>query len=155
MNKYKVLGLGTNIGDRIENLNLSIQILKENNIEIIKKSSVYETEPVDCKDKEWFLNQVIIVKTDKTVFQTRKICKDIEQEMGRKSSYKNSPRIIDIDILLWENDVIEEKDFLIPHTRMCGRKFVMIPLMEVIPDLKLLLWIINNIHNQKIKKYEK
>jgi 2-amino-4-hydroxy-6-hydroxymethyldihydropteridine diphosphokinase len=154
MNKYKVLGLGSNVGNRKENLLGAIQALEDYGIHITKESSVYETEPVDCRDKDWFLNQVVCIETDLMPYECLMVCKRIEAEMGRAESYRNAPRIIDIDLLLWEELVMDEQDLTIPHMRIYGRKFVLIPLLEVIQDFPVLEWLVSTIHGQNIRKYK-
>ena len=154
MNKHKALGLGSNVGDRKENLLEAIRLLGNYGVCIIKKSSVYETEPVDCTDECWFLNQVVFVKTDLTPRECLRVCKRIEAEMGRKHSYRNAPRVIDIDLLLWEEIILKNRELAIPHKSIHGRKFVLIPLLEIAEGLEILEWLVYTIHDQGIRKYE-
>lgn len=154
MNRHKVLGLGSNVGNRKENLQNAIKALEQYGVHISKASSLYETEPVGCIDETWFLNMVVCMKTDLSPHECLKVCKRIEIDSGRARSYRNAPRTIDIDILLWEGLINNEEELTIPHPRMFGRKFVLIPLLEVIPDPLLLEWLIRVSHGQAIRKYE-
>jgi 2-amino-4-hydroxy-6-hydroxymethyldihydropteridine diphosphokinase len=128
------LGLGSNIGDRIKNLKRAIELLKERNVEIIKSSSIYCTQPVDYLNQRWFYNLAIEVITELKPLQLLKSIKIIEREMGRKYYVEKGPRIIDIDILLAENMVVNTSKLKIPHPRMHLRNFVLIPLAEISPD---------------------
>ena len=128
------LSLGSNVGDRIKNLKRAIELLKERNVEIIKSSSIYYTQPVDYLNQRWFYNLAIEVITELKPLQLLKSIKVIEKEMGRKCYVEKGPRIIDIDILLAENMVVNTSKLTIPHPRMHLRNFVLIPLAEISPD---------------------
>ncbi|MEK7642802.1 MAG: 2-amino-4-hydroxy-6-hydroxymethyldihydropteridine diphosphokinase [Patescibacteria group bacterium] len=155
MNKHKALGLGSNVGDRAKNLQRATQMLEDSGVHVIKRSSIYETEPVDCRDEGWFLNQVVFIETGLTPRECFRGCKKIEAKMGRQYSYRNAPRIIDIDLLLWNEVILNDKDLVVPHKSIHGRKFVLIPLLEIAEDIKILEWLVYAIQGQKIKKYEK
>lgn len=132
------LSLGSNIGDREEYLSSAIQNLKSNsNITIINQSKIYETEPWPNKDdQDWFLNQVIKIKTTLDPMELLGITQNIEKQMGRESKGDLSDRTIDIDILLFGDEVINLSDLQIPHKHMDDRQFVLIPLIELDSNLK-------------------
>jgi len=128
------LGLGSNLGEREENLRqaltrLSVKVNPE------KVSSVYETEPVGYEEQPLFLNLVCRVTTNLTPEELLHLAKDIETKMGRVPSFPNAPRIIDIDILFYEDKIMDTLNFTIPHPRLQERAFVLIPLAEIAPDL--------------------
>jgi 2-amino-4-hydroxy-6-hydroxymethyldihydropteridine diphosphokinase len=128
------LGLGTNLGDTEKNLEQALRRLSKN-ITILKKSSVYETEPVGFKDQPWFLNMVIEAETDLSPSELLGVTQGIERDMKRVKTIVNGPRIIDIDILLYGGERIDAAGLKIPHPRMRERAFVMVPLFEISPEL--------------------
>lgn len=129
-------GLGSNLGDREKNLNSAIEILSKT-VEITKQSSVYETEPVGYEDQTDFLNMVLEVKTDLFPDELLKLAKKIEADVGRKPTFKDGPREIDVDILLYGDLNIETDELNIPHPQVTERAFVLKPLFEIAPELKL------------------
>lgn len=128
------LSLGSNVGDRMKNLNEALFLLKNEAVELVKASSVYETQPIGIISNLWFFNQVIEVEADFSPRAFLAVIKTIEKRMGREVSIRNAPRIIDIDILLAGKTVINTKEIAIPHPRMVKRNFVLIPLKEISPD---------------------
>ncbi len=128
------LGLGSNIGEREDNLQTAITLLKRS-IEVIRRSKTLETEPFGLVDQPDFLNLVLEIETDLTPKELLTLCLLTEQEMGRKREIKWGPRNIDIDILLYEDIVLNEKDLIIPHQYLTERDFVLIPLTELSPDI--------------------
>lgn len=131
------LGLGTNLGDRENNLKSAISGIEDSIGVIINSSSVYETEPWGFKSDKQFLNMVVKVKTDLSPDLLLKAIHRIEKDMGRErtgSAY--SPRVIDIDILFYNKDIIDLEDIQIPHPSIGTRKFVLVPLFEIEPDFK-------------------
>ena len=135
MNSTVYLSLGSNIGDRAENLNAAIDRLRAVG-EIIQVSSFYETEPVEFAAQAWFLNCVIALDTEKTLQELLASILDIEQRMGRRRAQKKGPRVIDIDILLFGNLIVDEPGLTIPHPAMHERRFVLEPLAEIAPDVR-------------------
>lgn len=133
--KHKVfLGLGSNLGDRQANIERAIELISERVGEIIRRSSLIETEPWGFDSENKFLNGVILCETTLTPRQVLRKTQKIERDMGRKkktSSLQYSDRPIDIDILLYDNLTVDEPDLKIPHPRMQDREFVMIPLKEI------------------------
>ncbi|UCC41059.1 MAG: 2-amino-4-hydroxy-6-hydroxymethyldihydropteridine diphosphokinase [Candidatus Aminicenantes bacterium] len=128
------LCLGSNIEDRGKNLEKARTLIKEKGIKILKKSSIYETEPVDSLPQPWFYNQVIKVSAGINPIDLLTVIKQIERRMGRKLTTPREPRIIDIDILLAEKTVVQTEKLEIPHPRMERRNFVLTPFKEISPD---------------------
>ncbi len=128
------LALGSNLDDRLENLKQAIAALTPQ-MEVKAKSQVYETPPWGYKDQPKFLNQVIKVKTYLDPESLLKHLKRLEVALGRKPSVPNGPRLIDIDILFYDDLVLEKPSLVIPHPRLHERGFVLLPLMDIAPDL--------------------
>jgi 2-amino-4-hydroxy-6-hydroxymethyldihydropteridine diphosphokinase len=125
------IGLGSNVGDRVGNIKKAIRLLSEV-VTLVQSASWYETEPVGVEGP-WFINTVVEVKTDLTPQELLRVCKDIEFSLGRKGD-KNK-REIDLDILLWGDLILSEKELEIPHPRLCERGFVLVPLAEIAPEV--------------------
>lgn len=135
LNKKAYIGIGSNIGKKIENCKKAIELLKENpQIKIAKISDFYETEPVGYKEQEWFVNCAIEIETDLNPQPLLLLCHTIESELGRERKIKYGPRIIDLDILLYNNDIIDTTELKIPHPEMHKRRFVLEPLSDIAPD---------------------
>jgi 2-amino-4-hydroxy-6-hydroxymethyldihydropteridine diphosphokinase len=128
------LALGSNLGDRMGNLTSAVKHLSQK-IKIKKLSSVYETEPMYVKQQPLFLNAVLSASTKLTPIQLLHFIKDIESALGRQPSYRNAPRLIDIDILFYGDRVIDTSKLTIPHPRITERAFVLVPLAEIAPEL--------------------
>jgi GTP cyclohydrolase-4 len=128
------LGLGSNLGKREKNLHQALTLLSLK-VNLEEVSSVYETEPVGYKEQPLFLNMVCRIATNLPPEELSHLAKEIETRMGRIPSFPNAPRIIDIDILFYDNKIMETRNLTIPHPRLKGRAFVLIPLAEIAPDL--------------------
>lgn len=128
------LSLGSNLGDKEKNLTLALFLLEKEGVEILKMSSLYETQPVDFPSQPLFYNQLVEVRTKAKPEALLDLVKKTEQKMGRKRGQEKGPRIIDIDIILAEDSVIRKKDLKIPHPRMEKRNFVLLPFVEISPD---------------------
>lgn len=129
------LGLGTNLGDKQKNLNDAIRMLGNQVGEVEKVSSVIETEPEGFKSDNMFLNAVVKVRTTLSPFELLDITQDVEKSLGRKEKSSNGiyhDRVIDIDILLYDDINISTPRLVIPHPRMAQREFVMTPLTEIL-----------------------
>ena len=129
------LGLGTNLGDKQKNLNDAIRMLENQVGEVEKVSSVIETEPEGFKSDNMFLNAVVKVRTALSPFELLDITQDVEKSLGRKEKSSNGiyhDRVIDIDILLYDDINISTPRLVIPHPRMTQREFVMTPLAEIL-----------------------
>ena len=128
------LALGTNLGDRLANLKQAIAALTPQ-LEVKAKSQVYETPPWGFEDQPKFLNQVIKANTYLDPEPLLKHLKRLEVALGRKESFPNGPRLIDLDILFYDDLVIDKPSIVIPHPRLQERGFVLVPLMEIAPNL--------------------
>ena len=133
------IGFGSNLGNRRENIEKAIELLKkEEGVEVRKISSLYETDPVGGPPQGKFLNGVAEVKTSLTPRELLECLKKIEKDVGRKpGKVRWGPREIDLDILLYGDGSIDEPDLKIPHPEMHGRDFVLKPLSEIAPDVKI------------------
>jgi 2-amino-4-hydroxy-6-hydroxymethyldihydropteridine diphosphokinase len=127
------LALGSNIGNREANLRESIRLISESGVQISKLSSIYETEPLDYLDQPWFFNAVLEAQTNLPVQELLAALRQIESRMGSKKPFPKGPRLIDLDILLYGNDIVDMPDLQIPHPRMLQRNFVLAPLAEIAP----------------------
>lgn len=128
------LGLGANLGDRIENLQRAVDLLAERGVEVVGSSRVYETEPVEGPPQPEFLNAVVEIETDLEARALLDTCLQVEWTMGRVRSERWGPRIIDLDLLTFDEDEIDEPGLTVPHPRMHERGFVLVPLMELEAD---------------------
>jgi len=127
-----LIGLGSNIGDRQKNIITAIQKLnKLQGISIDRISSLYETKPVGVTAQPDFLNGVISIVTNLTPHQLLEVCLNVECQMGRIRDQRWGPRNIDIDILVYDDYIIEDESLSIPHPRLHERSFVLIPLQEI------------------------
>ena len=134
------LGLGSNLGDRHALLLQAIEALDWGDVMVVGRSRVYETTPVGGpEDQPDFLNQVIAVETRLGAHGLWERCSAVEASLGRSRVYEArwGPRPIDIDILIFGDEVIDEPDLEIPHPRMVERAFVLVPLAELAPDLQV------------------
>jgi 2-amino-4-hydroxy-6-hydroxymethyldihydropteridine diphosphokinase len=125
------LGLGSNLGDPEKNLARGVSRLKKKGLKILASSSVYRTEPLGFAGQPWFLNQVIEVEANCSPWELLEMTKSIEKKMGRRSTFLNGPRIIDIDILLAEETIVQTENLSVPHLRLAERNFVLVPLGEI------------------------
>lgn len=128
------LALGSNLGDRLANLKQAIDSLTPQ-MEVKAKSSVYETPPWGYEDQPKFLNQVVKAKTYLDPEPLLKHLKRLEVALGRQTSFPNGPRLIDMDILFYDELILNTSALVIPHPRLQERGFVLLPLMELSPDL--------------------
>jgi 2-amino-4-hydroxy-6-hydroxymethyldihydropteridine diphosphokinase len=135
VHKVAYLSLGSNVGDRADNLKTAISGLATLG-KVTAVSSFYETEPVQFTAQPWFLNCAAALDTEKMPKQLMKAILDLEQQMGRRRLQNKGPRTIDIDILLFGNSVVETKDLTIPHPAMHERRFVLEPMSEIAPDVR-------------------
>jgi 2-amino-4-hydroxy-6-hydroxymethyldihydropteridine diphosphokinase len=130
MENLVYLSLGSNLGDRESNLREAIQRLKAQG-QVVLVSSFYETEPVEFTQQGWFLNCAVSLRTDESPSHLMASLLQIERGMGRQRLQKKGPRIIDIDILLFGDQVVDTPELTIPHPAMAQRRFVLQPLAQI------------------------
>ena len=133
--KFIYLGIGSNLGNKRNNIEKTKFKLGQNNIKILQSSSFYESLSWPNPNNPKFLNIVLKISTNFTLPELLKKCKEIEKNIGRKKSTINSPRECDIDIIDYENKIINDK-IILPHPRMHNRNFVLLPLFELNKDWK-------------------
>lgn len=136
MSQTVYLSLGSNVGDRAKNLQDAIAALADNGVEVRKVSSIYETEPVDLREQPWFLNCVVEAQTELAPLDLLKALRAIEAGMGSKKLVAKGPRLIDLDILLYAEEIIDTPELRVPHPRMHLRRFVLVPLAEIAPRIR-------------------
>lgn len=132
------LSIGSNLGDRLSNIQQAVATLSmSDRINIVKTSSFYETEPWGNKNQEWFINAAVAIDTDYSPYELLEYCQNIEAQLGRvrKENEKWSQRAIDIDILMYDDLVISSENLIVPHPFMHHRAFVLVPMLEVKSDL--------------------
>jgi 2-amino-4-hydroxy-6-hydroxymethyldihydropteridine diphosphokinase len=136
MKKTVYLSLGSNVGDRAKNLRDAIAALGNAGVSVARVSSVYETEPFDYLDQPWFLNCAVEAQTELAALDLLHAVRGIELQMGSKKLIAKGPRLIDIDILLYGNEIIDTPELQVPHPRLYLRRFVLEPLAEVAPSVQ-------------------
>lgn len=129
-----IIALGSNVGDRDANLKNALRELGRYG-KVTAVSSVYETEPVYFEDQEWFLNAAASLQTDLDPPALLLALQSVETSMGRRRGTRYGPRVIDLDILFYDALVVSEPDLQIPHPRLVERMFVLVPLLEIRPNL--------------------
>ncbi|MCK9573172.1 MAG: 2-amino-4-hydroxy-6-hydroxymethyldihydropteridine diphosphokinase [Candidatus Omnitrophica bacterium] len=133
---YVYIGIGSNLEDRLANVNYALQELKSNpDIRIEKISSIIETAPVGGPAQGNYLNGVIKIKTEISAHSLLCVLQNIEKKLGRVRTIKNGPRTIDLDMLLYGDKTINESNLKVPHPKMLERDFVMKPLLEIEPQI--------------------
>jgi 2-amino-4-hydroxy-6-hydroxymethyldihydropteridine diphosphokinase len=130
------LGLGSNVGDRRENLQAAVELLWAHDVVPLASSSVYETEPVgEVLDQREFFNAVLRVETSLDPERLLDACKAVEQALGRVATVRHGPRPIDVDLLLLESLEYSSERLTLPHREVTSRRFVLVPLLELAPEL--------------------
>jgi 2-amino-4-hydroxy-6-hydroxymethyldihydropteridine diphosphokinase len=132
--KTAFIGLGSNVGDRIANLSAAIRFLTEAGIRVVDVSPVYETDPVGYTLQPSFFNAAARIATALGPVELVALLKRIEARMGREPTFPNGPRLIDLDLLLYEQQIVDEEGARVPHPRMAERAFVLVPLADITPD---------------------
>ncbi|WP_293955543.1 MULTISPECIES: 2-amino-4-hydroxy-6-hydroxymethyldihydropteridine diphosphokinase [unclassified Sphingobacterium] len=145
MNKIYIL-LGTNLGDRFQQLNLARKQLEKHAGELIEASSIYETAAWGVRDQPAFLNQVILVASELPPLECLKLTQHIEQELGRVRKEKWGERVIDIDLLYFNQEIIDLPSLQIPHPYIAQRRFTLEPLAEIAPDYVHPVYKKNNVY---------
>jgi 2-amino-4-hydroxy-6-hydroxymethyldihydropteridine diphosphokinase len=139
MDRSGYLGLGSNVGDREEHLRAAIRLLGEHGVEVEAVSSLYETEPVgEILDQPDFLNAAVRIRTALEPGRLLDLCKAIEAEQGRMfGGPRHGPRPLDVDLLLLGDLELESDRLTLPHPQVTSRRFVLLPLLELDPDVRL------------------
>lgn len=128
-----LLSLGSNLDDRVRNLERALEHLRAH-LNLEAASSIYETQPVGVKDQPWFLNMVCAATTRLKPRALLEYVREVEADLGRERRERFGPRVIDIDILAYDDRVVDEPDLKLPHPRMTERRFVLEPLAEIAPE---------------------
>ena len=134
--KTVYLGLGSNAGKREQMLQAAVDQLPARDLEVVRLSPVYETEPMDFPGQPWFLNLVAEIRTSLFPLQLLARAAAIEKRLGRRRTVAKGPRTIDIDILLYGSFIVQTPALVIPHARMAERRFVLAPLADLAPELR-------------------
>ncbi len=139
MTRRGYLGLGSNIGDRRAHLQSAIDALPAHGVAVLRSSSTYDTEPVGLiLDQAEFLNACIEIETGQEPDELLASCKQVEREVGRAAGgQRHGPRVIDVDLLLLGDLRYESERLTLPHEQVTSRRFVLVPLLELEPDLRL------------------
>jgi 2-amino-4-hydroxy-6-hydroxymethyldihydropteridine diphosphokinase len=128
------LGLGSNVGDRLANLRAAVMELPPE-VSVVVESAVYETPPWGVEDQPGFLNMALKAETRLMPEALRGHVKRIERKVGRTETYRWGPRVIDIDILLYDDRIVDTPKLVIPHAQMHKRPFVLVPMASIAPDV--------------------
>lgn len=132
------LGLGSNMSDKVANIERALELLTaDDDVKLVARSRNYRSAPWGVAEQDWFVNACVTIQTDLSARALLKRCQDVEDNMGRVRKQKWGPRLIDVDILTYRDQTIRENDLIVPHPLIAERGFVMIPLQEVAPDLKI------------------
>ena len=136
MSKPAYIGIGSNVGDKLENCRSAIQMVgRISGCRLTAQSDFFRTAPVGVEGHDWYVNGVIVLEAEIPVYQLLKSLLAIEADLGRERKKKWDPRSIDLDILLFGQDVTDEQDLTVPHPYMHLRKFVLVPMTQLVPDL--------------------
>jgi 2-amino-4-hydroxy-6-hydroxymethyldihydropteridine diphosphokinase len=130
------LGLGSNLGDRERTIERATVMLGQRGFDLTRSSSLYLTQPVGGPRQDWFVNAVVGGRTALPPEQLMSACLEVERILGRVRSVPNAPRTIDIDLLLYGDEVRRGPDLTLPHPRLPERRFVLVPLVEIAPALR-------------------
>lgn len=153
MSNIVYIGIGTNIGDKVNNIENALSAInKLPNTKVTDVSAVYETEPWGYTQQDNFYNVCAKVETGFSPNGILGACLGIEAAYGRERPFKNAPRVIDIDILLYNDMNIKTEELTIPHPRMCERAFVLVPLKDILPDMVVGEYNFNNAFEKCDKK---
>jgi 2-amino-4-hydroxy-6-hydroxymethyldihydropteridine diphosphokinase len=132
------LGLGSNIGDRVGNIEEAIERLTaDGTITVVARSRFYRTAPWGVTDQDWFVNACIAVRTNVSPHELLHRCQAVENDMARVRTRRWGPRNIDVDVLTYRDVKLDEPDLIVPHPRIAERAFVLVPLKDVAPELKI------------------
>ena len=131
MSRRAFLGLGSNLGERLTYLRNAVQAMPD----LVRVSSLYETDPIGGPEQGAFLNLIVELDTDKTPRELLELCRTLETAADRQRIERWGPRTLDVDVVYVDGELVDEPDLIVPHPRWRDRAFVMIPLGELAPDL--------------------
>jgi 2-amino-4-hydroxy-6-hydroxymethyldihydropteridine diphosphokinase len=134
--KIVYIALGSNLGDRAAMFERAIAAMNAAGICVLRQSSFYITQPVDAPGQAWFLNAAVEAETSLLPLQLLHALLRIERELGRRRITPHGPRTIDLDILFYGSSVIRSKELEIPHARLTERRFVLVPLAQIAPEVR-------------------
>ncbi len=148
-----VIGIGTNIGNRAENIRNAVEALDLlPDVKVLRCASIYETDPWGYTEQQSFYNTVVEVETSKSPEMLLGACLGIEAGMGRVREFKNGPRVIDLDLLVFENYENGSTHITVPHSLMGERDFVLVPLKELYDDMNILGYSYINQYENVVEK---
>ncbi|MBE9546337.1 MAG: 2-amino-4-hydroxy-6-hydroxymethyldihydropteridine diphosphokinase [Proteobacteria bacterium] len=129
------VGIGSNLGDPVGNCRRAVELISSiNEVNVLQESSLYRTEPVGFSGQDWFINCVIEAGTALSAHSLLEALQQIESSMGRAREARWGPRTIDLDILFYGRDIVEDDELVIPHPELHKRRFVLAPLCEIVPN---------------------
>jgi len=132
MRHIAYIGVGSNIGDKAHRCEQGIaEILRIDRTTLLARSSLYKTQPVGHLPQDWFVNGVIKIETDLEALDLLRSMKEIENRLGRRKTFHWGPRTLDLDLLLFDDQIIDTEELSVPHPRIQERQFVLIPLAEI------------------------
>jgi 2-amino-4-hydroxy-6-hydroxymethyldihydropteridine diphosphokinase len=129
------IGLGSNLGEREATITKGLGLLADHGFILERRSDLYLTEPVDGPPQDWFVNVVAQGRTELSPEALLAACQEVEHALGRVRSVRNGPRTLDLDLLLWGDLVRDDPALTLPHPRLHERRFVLVPLCDLAPDL--------------------
>jgi 2-amino-4-hydroxy-6-hydroxymethyldihydropteridine diphosphokinase len=128
------VGVGANLGQPVEQCREAVERMHASpGLKVLRMSSLYRSEPVGFREQDWFVNAVAEIRTVLTAPELLKALQRIEQAMGRENGQRGGPRVMDLDLLLYSQDVVQEQDLIIPHPQIHRRRFVLVPFQEIAP----------------------
>lgn len=132
------IGLGSNIGDKAANIDKAIAMLtRDGDVRLVAQSRKYRSAPWGVTDQDWFVNAAISVATELSPHELLRRCQHVENEMGRVRKQRWGPRLIDVDVLTYLDEIISAPDLKVPHPLIAERSFVLLPLRDVAPDVRI------------------
>ena len=156
MKHIAYIGMGSNVGNKLLQCQKAIsEILRIDRHRLLAQSSFYKTQPFGYTAQDWFMNGVIKIETDLEAYELLRSLKEIESRLGRQETVRWGPRVIDLDILFYDEEQIRSEELQIPHPRLHDRQFVLIPLAEIDPHLihpvlkKTIRELLNRLHEDQ------